>query len=177
MTHDGGLNWYHADELPLAQLYVIGVDMDFPYNVYGGMQDFGTWKGPSTNKGRFPIRLEDWSHVGTADGFYCQVDPTDSRWLYIETQNGGFVRFDQKEGTKKRLRYRGKPEVRFNFNSPILISPHNSKVIYHGANMLLRSQYRGENWEEISPDLSNSDRKDRTRRERGTIVTIAESPV
>jgi len=179
MTHDGGENWYHADELPLAQFYAIGVDMDYPYNVYGGMQDFGTWKGPNTNKGYIPIRFEDWSQVGTADGFYCQVDPTDSRWLYIETQNGGFLRFDQQEGTKKRLRYRGNSKVRFNFNSPILISPHNSKTLYHGANMLLRSKYRGENWEEISPDLSKpaKSQEERTRRERGTITTIAESPV
>jgi photosystem II stability/assembly factor-like uncharacterized protein len=176
MTHDGGLHWYHADELPLAQFYAIGYDMDYPYNVYGGMQDFGTWKGPSTNKGDVPIRFEDWSQVGTADGFYCQVDPNDSRWLFIETQGGGFLRFDQKEGTKKRLRYGGNPDVRFNFNSPILISPHNSKVVYHGANMLLRSKYRGENWEEISPDLSNAKKGERTRREEGTIVTISESP-
>jgi photosystem II stability/assembly factor-like uncharacterized protein len=178
MTHDGGKNWYHADELPLAQFYAIGVDMDYPYNVYGGMQDFGTWKGPNTNKGYIPIRFEDWSQVGTADGFYCQVDPNDSRWLYIETQNGGILRFDQVEGTKKRLRYRGE-KVRFNFNSPILISPHNSKVIYHGANMLLRSTYRGENWEEISPDLAKPAKspEERTRRERGTITTVAESPV
>ena len=176
MTHDGGLHWYHADELPLAQLYAIGYDMDYPYHVYGGMQDFGTWKGPSTNKGDVPIRFEDWSHVGTADGLYCQVDPNDSRWLYIETQDGGIVRFDQKDGIKKSLRYEGKPGLRFNFNSPILISPHNSQIVYHGANMLLRSRYRGESWETISPDLSNVDKKARTRKERGTIVTISESP-
>jgi len=177
MTHDDGLHWYHADELPLAQLYAICVDMEYPYNVYGGMQDFGTWKGPSTNKGYVPIRFEDWSQVGTADGLSCQADPTDSRWLYVETQYGGIVRFDQKEGTKKRLRYRGNSNVRFNFNAPILISPHNSKVIYHGANVLLRSMHRGECWQEISPDLSNPERKHRPRREVGAITTIAESPV
>ena len=176
LTHDGGLHWYHADELPLAQLYAIGYDMEYPYHVYGGMQDFGTWKGPSTNKGDVPIRLEDWSQVGTADGFYCQVDPNDSRWLYIETQYGGILRFDQKEGKKKSLRYQGSPSVRFNFSSPILISPHNSQVVYHGANVLLRSRHRGDGWEVISPELSNVGKKVRTRRERGTIVTIAESP-
>jgi len=177
MTHDGGQHWYHADELPLAQLYAICVDMDYPYHVYGGMQDFGTWKGPSTNKGYIPIRFEDWSQVGTADGLSCQVDPNDSRWLYLETQNGGLVRFDQKEGIKKRIRYRGDPNLRFNFHAPVLISPHNSQVIYHGANVLLRSDYRGEGWEVISPDLSNPQRKQRARRERGTITTIAESPI
>jgi photosystem II stability/assembly factor-like uncharacterized protein len=176
MTHDGGLHWYHADELPLAQLYAVGYDLDYPYNVYGGMQDFGTWKGPSTNKGDVPIRFEDWSQVGTADGFYCQPDPSDSRWLYLETQYGGILRFDQKEGTKKTLKYEGSQDLRYNFNSPILISPHDSRVIYHGANVLLRSRYRGENWEVISPDLSNPGKKVRTRRENGTIVAISESP-
>jgi len=63
ITFDSGKNWYHPDELPMAQLYAIGVDMDYPYNVYGGMQDFGSWKGPSTKKGRFPIRFEDWEHM------------------------------------------------------------------------------------------------------------------
>lgn len=176
MTHDGGQHWYHADELPLAQLYAICVDMDYPYHVYGGMQDFGTWKGPSTNKGYVPIRFEDWSQVGTADGLSCQVDPTDSRWLYLETQNGGLVRFDQKEGIKKRIRYKGDPQLRFNFNSPVLISPHNSQVIYHGANVLLRSDCRGECWQVISPDLSSPEKKHLSRREKGTITTIAESP-
>jgi hypothetical protein len=176
MTHDGGLHWYHADELPLAQLYAVGYDMEYPYNVYGDLQDFGTWKGPSTNKGDVPIRLEDWSQVGTADGFYCQVDPNDSRWLYIETQNGGILRFDQKEGIKKSLRPEENPGFRFNFDSPILISPHNNAMVYQGANVLLRSRNRGDCWEVISPDLSNVDKKLRRRKEEGTIVTLSESP-
>ncbi len=66
----------------MAQIYAVGVDMERPYNVYCGMQDFGSWKGPSTKKGRFPIRFEDWEHVNGGDGFYNQVDPQGARWLY-----------------------------------------------------------------------------------------------
>lgn len=156
ITYDSGLNWYHPDELPMAQLYAIGVDMDYPYNIYGGMQDFGSWKGPSTKKGRFPIRFEDWEHMQGGDGFYNQVDPRDSRWLYSESQFGGLSRIDQKTGRRRRIRYR-KQGIRFNWNAPFLLSPHSPDVLYHGANKVLRSSFRGESWEEISPDLTTAD--------------------
>lgn len=179
ITYDSGKNWYHPDVLPLAQLYEIGIDMDYPYNVYGGMQDFGTWKGPSTKKGRFPIRFEDWEHMLGGDGYYCQVDPTSNRWLYAESQNGSLSIIDMKTGQRKNIRYNGDKDIRFNFNAPILISPHNSNVIYHGANVLLRSPDRGETWEKISPDLTSNDPKlcDVGPLAYGTITTLAESPV
>jgi len=177
VSFSDGKTWYHPDDLPLAQLYAIGVDMDYPYNVYGGMQDFGTWKGPSTKKGRFPIRFEDWEHLIGGDGFYCQIDPTTSQWSYFESQYGGITRLDQKTGNRRRIKYRSK-EVRYNWNAPILISPHNHNVIYHGAHVLLRSSYKGENWEEIRPDLSKNDPSlRRHRREHNSITTISESPV
>jgi photosystem II stability/assembly factor-like uncharacterized protein len=179
-SYDSGKSWLHIDNVSMAQIYAIGVDMEFPYNVYGGMQDFGSWKGPSTKKGRFPIRFEDWEHVQGGDGFYCQVDPTNSRWLYCESQFGGLARNDQKTGQRKGIRYRGNPDLRFNWSAPILISPHNPNVIYHGANILLKSRFRGELWEEVSPDLTKNDstkfggvESDRY----GTITTIGESPV
>ena len=102
-TNDAGANWVHADELPLAQLYAIGVDMDYPYNVYGGLQDFGSWRGPSSKKGRFPIRFEDWEHMQGGDGFYNLVDPTNSRWLYSSSQFGGLSRVDQKTGVRRSI--------------------------------------------------------------------------
>jgi len=180
ISYDSGKNWLHIDNVSMAQLYAIGVDMDYPYNVYGGMQDFGCWKGPSTKKGRFPIRFEDWEHVLGGDGFYCQVDPTNSRWLYCESQYGGLSRNDQKTGQRKRIRYRENPNLRFNWNAPVFISPHNPNVIYHGANKLLKSPYRGEKWEEVSPDLTKNDS---TKfggvevRQYCTITTIDESPI
>jgi photosystem II stability/assembly factor-like uncharacterized protein len=176
ISYSGGKTWYHPDNLPCGLFYAVGIDMDFPYNVYGGTQDFGTWKGPSTKHGRFPIRFEDWQHVRGADGAYVQVDPTDSRWLYVESQNGAISRNDQKTSVRKGIRYR-KEGIRFNFIAPILISPHNPNVIYHGANVLLRSPFRGEDWQEISPDLTNQESSPKDRRIKGTITTLDESPV
>jgi photosystem II stability/assembly factor-like uncharacterized protein len=180
ITFDSGENWYHPDELPMAQLYAIGVDMDYPYNVYGGMQDFGSWKGPSTKKGRFPIRFEDWEHVQGGDGFYNQVDPTNSRWLYSESQFGGLSRIDQKTGKRKNISMEDIPGIRFNWNAPFLLSPHNPNVIYHGANMVLRSSNQGESWDKISPDLTTND----PNKMKGvgavqycTITTLDESPI
>ena len=177
ITYDSGANWYHPDELPLAQFYGICVDTAYPYNVYGGTQDFGTWKGPSTKKGRFPIRFEDWEHMLGGDGYFCQVDPT-NRWLYAESQNGSLSKVDMRTGKRKGIQYRD-PDLRFNFDAPLLISPHNGDVVYHGANVLLRSAFQGEGWEIISPDLTTNDPQ---RREVGplaysTLTTFDESPV
>lgn len=180
VSYDRGSNWLHFDNVSMAQLYAIGVDMDYPYSVYGGMQDFGSWKGPSTKKGRFPIRFEDWQHVLGGDGFYNQVDPTNSRWLYTESQFGELFRNDQKTGQRTPICYRGNRDIRFNWNAPVLVSPHNPNVIYHGANRLLKSPYRGEKWEEVSPDLTKNDTSKFNGREvrfYGTITTIDESPV
>jgi len=179
ITYDRARNCYNPDVLPLAQFYAICVDMDYPYNVYGGTQDNGNFRGPSTMKGRYPIRLEDWQYWGTGDGSHAQVDPTDTRWLYNEAQNGEIERIDQRTGKRKYIKYEDNPDLRFNFNSPILLSSHNPDVVYHGSNVLLRSPFRGETWQEISPDLSRFDEPNRVRvrREKGTIVTIAESPI
>jgi photosystem II stability/assembly factor-like uncharacterized protein len=180
ITYDAGARWYHPDELPMAQLYAVGVDMDYPYNVYGGMQDFGTWKGPSTKKGRFPIRFEDWEHMNGGDGFYNQVDPTDSRWLYSSSQFGHIQRIDQKTGVRRTILGERDSDRRFNWNTPVLISPHNSNVLYVGANVLLRSPFRGNRWEPVSPDLTKADAskfKGVGAVRYGTITTIDESPV
>lgn len=157
ITWDGGANFYHPDELSMAQLYAIGFDMDYPYNVYGGMQDFGSWKGPSTKKGRFPIRFEDWEHMSGGDGFYNRVDPSDSRWLYSESQFGDLQIVDQETGQRRGIGYRGDRDLRYNWNAPLLISPHDSNVLYHGANVVLRSSFRGADWEIVSPDLTAND--------------------
>jgi len=180
ITYDRGANWYHPDELPMAQIYALGVDMDYPYNVYCGMQDFGSWKGPSTKKGRFPIRFEDWEHMNGGDGFYNQVDPNNNRWLYSEAQFGHLMRIDQKTGKRKDISFKGDRKLRFNWNAPVLISFHNSNVLYHGANVLLRSAFRGERWEIISPDLTTNDlsKIDGVGAvQHCTITTIAESPI
>ncbi|MCH8287395.1 hypothetical protein IIB79_12880, partial [candidate division KSB1 bacterium] len=186
ITYDGGENWYHPDNLPLAQFYAIGVDMAYPYNVYGGLQDNGSHKGPSTKRDGSPIRFEDWERVGGGDGMYNVVDPSNNRYLYNESQFGPLRRLDMQTGESKSIRY---PEyqqrnLRFNWNAPILISPHNSDVIYHGSNVLLKSTFRGENWEEVSLDLTSPDSLKNTTGRGGdgniqysTITSIDESPI
>ena len=176
ISFNGNKSWYHPDNFALGLLEAVGVDMAYPYNVYGGMQDFGTWRGPSTKRGRYPIRFEDWEHVRGADGSYAQIDPRDNRWLYVESQNGSLSRNDQRTNVRYNIRYR-KEGIRFNFIAPILLSPHNPNVVYHGANVLLRSPFLGEAWEEISPDLSNGPYEEPRNRVNGTITTIDESPM
>lgn len=176
ISFNGSKTWYHPDNLPCGQFFTVAVDMDFPYNVYGGLQDFGSWKGPSTKRGRFPIRFEDWEHVKGADGGDVQVDPSDSRWLYVQSQYGDLSRNDQKTSVRKEITYQ-KKRLRFHYIAPVLISPHNSNVIYHGANILLRSDFRGENWQEISPDLTNQGKCSDKDRVWGAIISIDESPV
>ena len=179
MSFDGGKNWLHPDNLPLAQIYEIDYDMDYPYNVYAGIYDFGSWKGPNTKKGRFPVRLEDWEHIGGGDGFYNKADRVNGRWVYSSSQNGSLTRVDRKTGTRKRIRFRSDPGLRFSFNAPHLISPHNGNVIYQAANVVLRSSFQGENWEIISPDLTTNDPqyKDIGPIPYCTITTLDESPV
>lgn len=180
ITYDAGLNWYHPDELGMAQAYTVGVDMDYPYNVYGGLQDFGSWKGPSTKKGRFPIRFEDWEHMKGGDGFFNLVDPTNSRWLYSTSQFGDLARIDQKRGVRRSISMEGRRDYRFNWNTPLVISPHNPNVLYQGAQKVLRSDFRGNSWEEVSPDLTTNDE---TKfggvevRQYCTITALDESPV
>ena len=180
ITHDQGANWYHPDELSMAQIYAVGVDMDRPYNVYCGMQDFGSWKGPSTKKGRFPIRFEDWEHFNGGDGFYNQVDPRDSRWLYSGAQFGHVTRIDQKTGRRQTIVDDEATPHRFNWNTPIVISSHDSDVLYVGADVLLRSADQGDNWETLSPDLTRqeTDKMDGVGAVRyATITTVDESPL
>ncbi len=181
VTYDGGKNWYHPDELPLAQFYAVGIDMERPYNVYGGLQDNGSVKGPSTKKDGSAIRMEDWYRVGGGDGMYNVVDPTNSRWLYNESQFGPLRRIDQVTGESKSIAYQNENrQMRWNWNSPILISPHDPATIYHAGNKVVKSTNRGESWEEISPDLTTND-PDKIRGTGNiqycTITSLEESPL
>ena len=182
VSFDAGRTWLSPDNKPLAQFYAIGYDMEQPYHVYGGMQDNGSARGPSTMKGGGTIPFEAWYRVGGGDGFYNAVDPTDSRWLYNESQFGAIQRMDQKTGQSRSIRYT-RPQgeaVRWNWSSPILISPHNPEVVYHGANVLLRSNNRGATWTEISPDLTKNlpDRRNGTGNiQYATLTSIDESPI
>jgi photosystem II stability/assembly factor-like uncharacterized protein len=188
LGHDGGLaisydfgkTWDSFDSLPLAQYYAVGVDMDEPYNIYGGLQDNGSVKIPSNGPGGM-ITRDDWTAVGGGDGMFNVVDPADSRWLYNASQNGAIQRFDQKLGLATSIRPRpaaGKPPYRFHWTAPIAVSPHNNQIIYIGGQVLLRSLNRGDSWQEISPDLTTNDPvKLAGNIEFCTLSSIAESPL
>lgn len=182
ISYDGGKTCDHFYNLPLGEFYAIGVDMEDPYNIYGGLQDHECWKGPS-NSWSGQITLADWVTVGSSDGMYNQVDPNDSRWLYNCSEFGHHWRVDQKLGIRTSIfprREKGKPPLRFTWCNPIHISPHNSQIIYVGAQVLLRSLNRGDSWQEISPDLTTNDPSKINGRgniQYCTITTISESPM
>lgn len=159
ISYDGGKTCDHHYNLPLGEIYAIGVDMEDPYNIYAGLQDHEMWKGPS-NSAAGEITLLDWKAVGSGDGMFTQVDPNDSRWLYTTMQYGGHFRVDQEFGYRTSImpvREKGKHPYRFIWCTPLHISPHNSDIIYTGGQVLLRSLDRGDHWQEISPDLSTND--------------------
>jgi photosystem II stability/assembly factor-like uncharacterized protein len=180
MSYDFGKTWDVFDHLPLAQFFAIGVDMEEPYNIYGGLQDNGSVKTPS-NGLEGMITRDDWRSIGGGDGQCNVVDPEDSRWLYNASQNGAIQRVDQKTGMSRGIRpvrAAGKPAARFNWTAPIALSPHNSKIVYIGAQVVFRSMNRGDTWQEISPDLTTNDpEKLKGNIECGTLSTLAESSV
>jgi photosystem II stability/assembly factor-like uncharacterized protein len=188
LGNDGGLyfsqtrgaSWEKVQNLPIGQFYGVAVDMRKPYRVYGGLQDNGSWGGPSATHHAEGITLKDWVRVLGADGFQCQVDPTDPDIVYVEAQYGKPQRFDlrtKKKGTQIQPRSANKAVTyRFNWNTPMLISPHNPRTLYYGGNFLFRSDNRGDIWKIISPDLTRG--KPGPSKSTGhTLTTIAESPL
>ena len=182
ISYDGGRTCDHLANLCLGEVYALAVDMERPYNLYAGLQDHESWKGPSEGWSG-SVGEEDWVTVGTGDGMYNLVDPTDSRWVYNTQEFGRLARLDQKTRVRTRIaptRPANQPRLRFNWVAPIALSPHDPKTLYAGAQVLFRSRDRGDHWEEISPDLTGNDPK----RISGpgvdiqfcTITSIAESP-
>lgn len=159
VTFDGGENWYHPDNQSLAQFYAIGYDMSQPYRVAGGLQDNGSHMAYHTNPAGGPIRYEHWSRVGGGDGMYNEFDTCTNRFLYNESQFGPIARLDLETGERQGIRYGGEgaDDLRYNWNAPILVSPHDCSTIFHAANRLLKSDNRGESWEFVSPDLTKAD--------------------
>lgn len=179
-SYDQGETWYHYENLPLAQFYAVGVDMAEPYNVYGGTQDNGTWGGPSRSARRGGILRQEWYSIGGGDGFYAVPDPRDPSTVYGESQFGAVYRRDLATGGSKSIRPRGREgdeRYRFNWNSPIVVSHHNTEIIYFGGNRLFKSFNRGDDWPIRSEDLSTQDEvKLAGNVPHCTITTIAESP-
>ncbi|MFQ6071010.1 MAG: hypothetical protein ACE5LC_10885 [Candidatus Aminicenantales bacterium] len=182
VTYDGGRSMFHLYQIPLGEVYAVEVDDEEPYNIYCGLQDHESWRGPS-NGWSGSVGLEDWVIVGMWDGMYTKVNHQNNRWLYFTTQFGKHHRVDQLLGERKEITPRapeGKPFYRYTWTTPIIISPHNGDIIYTGGQMLLRSLDRGKTWEEISPDLTTNDPVKIAGQGHimfCTITTISESPL
>ena len=226
LTHDHGNSFIMFDNFVISQFYMIGVDMRDPYYVYGGLQDNGTWGGPSATRDR-AIYTDLWYTISGGDGYHVQVDPTDWRIVYSEPHpgnTGGRIQWENVE-TRQDVQTRPQkgenivnyddyitPEIeqiqlekgwgpspgngsgafRWNWSSPIVMSPHNPRTIYFGANHLFKTVDRGDSWHLISPDLSKNDPYKTIKESggltpdhdpgggaefHGTIITISESPV
>ena len=181
-TWDGGKSMNHYYQLPLGEIYMVEVDDAEPYNIYIGLQDHEVWKGPS-NSWSGQISIKDWVIAGMWDGMHCKVDHTDNRWLYFTTQFGKHHRVDQSKGERVEITPRapeGEDFYRYTWNTPVMLSPHNSKVIYTGGQKLLRSDDRGDTWEAISPDLTDNDKEKIAGTGHimyCTITSISESPL
>ncbi|MGB9664947.1 MAG: WD40/YVTN/BNR-like repeat-containing protein [Ignavibacteria bacterium] len=192
ISYDRGKTWRFVENLPVAQFYHINVDNDFPYNVYGGLQDNGSWRGPSRVFNYQGISNFDWQEVGFGDGFDVLPDPDDSRFGYAMSQGGNLFRYDSKTGIQKSIRpvHPDGIELRFNWNAALAQDPFDNSTIYYGSQFLHKSTNKGDSWEIISPDLTTNDTTKQKQRQSGgltpdvtsaenycTIVSIAPSPV
>ncbi|MBF8293558.1 MAG: hypothetical protein HW389_103 [Bacteroidetes bacterium] len=192
ISNDRGKTWRFVENLPLGQFYHINVDMEIPYNIYGGMQDNGSWRGPGELWENGGIRNWHWNEVGFGDGFATLVDASDANCGYAMSQAGGLIRFNRKTGERKDIRPWGPDEVelRFNWNAGIASDPFDPKTIYYGSQFVHKSTDRGDSWTISSPDLTTNDASKQKQDESGgltkdvtgaenhtTILTIAPSPV
>jgi photosystem II stability/assembly factor-like uncharacterized protein len=194
-SYDKAKTWDFQNNVALGEFYNISYGMDTPYTICGGLQDNGTWCGPSRTrrstaddeedkKKAVGIWNADWEFVNGGDGFWSAVDPMNPNIVYAEYQGGNITRIDRASGKRRDIKPRpkeGTPEFRFNWNAPFVISHYDPKTLYLGGNMVFRLTNRGENWEAVSPDLTarNVDRimtAGSTAENYGTIVAFSESP-
>jgi len=181
ITYDNGAHWFKANTPAVGQFYNIAIDMAKPYNVYGGLQDNGTWFGSSATKENY-----DWydgghnpyTMIGGGDGMQVQVDWRDNKTVYSGSQFGFYSR--QNLATKERkavrpMRDLGEPAVRYNWQSPILLSRHNQDVFYFGSNKFHRSMSKGDSLVTLSTDLTTNPAQGDVP--FGTTTTISESPI
>jgi photosystem II stability/assembly factor-like uncharacterized protein len=192
ISHDGGKTWRFAENIPVGQYYHVNVDMEIPYNVYGGMQDNGSWEGPAYVWRDGGIRNAYWDELFFGDGFDVMMDPSDSRYLYAMSQQGNVGRVDRETGSARFVKptHPDGENLRFNWNAAINFDPFDSETIYFGSQYVHKSTDRGESWTIISPDLTTNDTTKQMQHESGgltmdatgaenftTILAIEPSPV
>jgi photosystem II stability/assembly factor-like uncharacterized protein len=197
-SFDRGKSWLFKANLPITQFYRVTVDSSEPfYYVYGGTQDNNTLGGPSRTLASSGISNEDWFVTVGGDGYETQVDPTDPNILYSQSQYGGLVRYDRRSGERIDIQPQEAPDEqphRWNWDSPLMISPHSPSRLYFACQRLFRSDDRGSSWRAVSPDLSRGlDRdampvmgriwgpdavsKNQSTSAFGNIVSLSESPL
>src|SRR6185437_8449322 len=189
-SFDGGTRWEHEMNLPISQFYHVSVDNDIPYHVYGGLQDNSSWVGDSSYPGG--VSNSRWENMYGGDGFWMWQDPSDPNYIYAEAQGGTLGRVNRWTHETRAItpypQY-GEKKLRFNWNTPIEVSPNDKNTLYLGAQFLYRSQDHGQSWQRISPDLSTNDPEKQKQEESGgvtvdnssaemntTVYTISESP-
>ena len=195
-SFDAGKNYLFKTNLPVTQFYRVAVDNDLPfYNVFGGTQDNNSYGGPSKNTSSSGVGVGDWVVTVGGDGFWQAIDPENPNIIYSEWQYGNCVRYDKSSGERINIKpqpRKGEDTYKWNWNAPLIISPHSNKRIYLAANKVFKSDDRGNSWDVISDDLSSKTdrntwkvmgkywgidaiRKDVSTSQFGTIVSLAES--
>ena len=190
-SRDGARTWDFADDLPVGQFYHVTVDSEVPYNVYGGLQDNGTWYGPAYTFRRAGLRNSYWEELAFNDGFDVLMEPGDSDITYVLWQGGMLVRSNKRTGQRKTITpVSGSDALRFNWNAAIAHDPFRENTLYIGSQFLHKSTNGGESWTIISPDLTTNDPIKQRQEESGgltvdatgaenhtTITAIAPSPL
>ena len=176
ITRDGGKSWRFVGNIPVAQFYHISVDNEIPYNVYGGMQDNGSWRGPAYTWRVQGIRNSYWQEIAFGDGFDVVPDLDDSRFGYAMSQQGYVSRYDWKTGNNYSVRpTHPDPDVRlrFNWNAAIGQDPFDNSTVYFGSQFVHKSTDKGLTWEVISPDLTTNDPEKQNQSESGGLTLDA----
>ncbi|MBS1704763.1 MAG: PDZ domain-containing protein [Armatimonadetes bacterium] len=169
-TYDTGKTWEHLNNVAVGQFYHVAFDSRAPYHVYGGLQDNGSWGGPTQSVSDQGPMNEDWINIGGGDGFVCQVDPFDPNIVYGESQGGAMYRRNLKTGEVRGIRPKAVPNKKFVFNwdNPFIVSKHNPGIFYTAGNYVFKSVDRGDTLLPISPEI--------TRSSKGCGSAISESP-
>jgi photosystem II stability/assembly factor-like uncharacterized protein len=176
ISHDMGKNWHFVENIPVGQFYHINVDNAYPYNVYGGLQDNGSWIGPGYVWKDDGIRNSYWQMVVFGDGFDVSPDPDDNRFGYAMAQQGFLARYDKQTGFQKMIKpTHPDPNVtlRFNWNSGFAQDPFDSNTIYYGSQFVHKSTNKGDTWEIISQDLTTNNPEKQKQHESGGLTMDA----